>query len=64
MVSEKIVVILMIMAIVLSVISVTITVLTINMKMTPSPTVNIIRGEPDSQQGQLSIVINPPIEKT
>ena len=59
MVSEKVVVVLLIIAIILSVVSAVITISAI-IKL-PTPEVTIIQGSTeDDQQGQVSIIINSP----
>jgi len=63
MVTEKVVVVLMIVAIVLSVVSVIVTISALNLRMMPAPeqSINIVRGHSeDDSQGRVSIVIFPP----
>ena len=61
MVSEKAVVILMVIAIVLSVVSVVTSISVINLNLIPKPTVTIIQGKTeDVGQGKINIVIFPP----
>ena len=58
MVSEKFIIVLIIVAILLSVVSIAVTLSSVNTKMIPSPQVNEGSTE-DKAQGQVSIVINP-----
>ena len=60
MVSDKLVVILIIVAIILSVVSIIITISGMNIKSLPKPEINIVQGQStDAQNGQISIIINP-----
>jgi hypothetical protein len=59
MVSEKIIVVLLIIAILFSVISVIITISSLNLNQVP--TINIVQGKTtDSENGKISIIIEPP----